>query len=214
MRGFERKAVVEMVLNPEILNREVLNREVLNREETALVDRVRGGDSEAFGSLVERYMRRAYHVALGLVGSHEDALDLSQDAFVRAFRARRTLQSGRLFYPWYYQILRRLCFNFLRDRGLRRGKLESASPWIVENAAYKAAGQRPDQAIETAALRQQLSQAIAALPEHEREVFILREFEGLPYREIAELAEIPIGTVMSRLYSARRRLMNRLEEES
>lgn len=208
-----------MVLNPEIsgrqvLEREVLNREVLNREEAALVNRARGGDSEAFGSLVERYMRRAYHVALGLVGSHEDALDLSQDAFVRAFRARRTLESGRLFYPWYYQILRRLCFNFLRDRGLRRGKLENASPWIVENATYKAAGQRPDKAIETAALRQRLTEAIETLPEHEREVFVLREFEDLRYREIAELAGVPIGTVMSRLYSARRRLMNRLEEES
>lgn len=182
-------------------------------EETALVDRARHGDSAAFGSLVECHMRRAYRVALGLVGSHDDALDLSQDAFVRAFRARRTLGPGRPFYPWYYQILRRLCFNFLRDRKLRHGKLATASPWLIDNAAHRARSQRPDRAAERTALRLRLTAAIETLPEHEREVFVLREFEGLRYREISELVDIPIGTVMSRLYSARRRLMNRLEDE-
>lgn len=194
----------------------VLKRQLMGRnpaDEAILVDRARSGDSEAFGSLVERYMRRAYHVALGLVGSHEDALDLSQDAFVRAFRARSTLESGRPFYPWYYQILRRLCFNFLRDRKLHRGKLEGAQPWMVDNAVYVSSLRRPDKAAEMAVLRQRLTAAVENLPEHEREVFILREFEDLRYREIAELASIPIGTVMSRLYSARRRLMDHLEEE-
>lgn len=182
-------------------------------DETLLVDRARRGDAAAFGTLVERHMRRAYHVALGLVGSPDDALDLSQDAFVRAFRARRTLQAGRPFYPWYYQILRRLCFNFLRDRGRRRGKLERASPWLVDDAARRAAARRPDRAAELAALRRRLERAIDGLPEHEREVFVLREFENLKYREIADLAGIPIGTVMSRLYSARRRLAAALDEE-
>ena len=190
-----------------------LDRQLDLGDETALVERARRGDTAAFGTLVELYMRRAYHVALGLVGSPEDALDLSQDAFVRAFRARRTLESGRPFYPWYYQILRRLCFNFLRDRSSRRGKLETASPWLVENAAWQASKHRPDRAAETSALRERLAAAIETLPHHEREVFVLREFDGLRYREIAELADVPIGTVMSRLYSARRRLMNLLEQE-
>lgn len=180
-------------------------------DESPLVERARGGDAAAFGALVERHMRRAYHLALGLVGSPEDALDLSQDAFVRAFRARRTLESGRAFYPWYYQILRRRCFNFLRDRRRRRGRLEGASPWLVEAAAQRAAAGRPDRAAELAALRARLARAIDGLPEHEREVFVLREFEELRYREIAELAGIPIGTVMSRLYSARRRLAAELD---
>lgn len=180
-------------------------------DETRLVERARHGDTAAFGTLVEHHMRRAYRVALGLVGSPEDALDLSQDAFARAFRARRTLASGRPFYPWYYQILRRLCFNFLRDRSRRRGKLTGASPWLIDAAVHREAGLRPDRAAELAALRERLARAIEGLPEHEREVFVLREFEDLSYREIAELAGIPIGTVMSRLYSARRRLAAELD---
>ena len=182
-------------------------------DEAVLTERVRRGDRTAFGELVERYMRRAYHVALGLVGSPEDALDLSQDAFVRAFAARRRLEAGRPFYPWYYQILRRLCFNFLRDRKLHREKLRGETPWLVAAAAYREDRERPDRAAERAALRRRLQAAVETLPEHEREVFVLRELEGLRYREIAELAEIPQGTVMSRLYSARRRLAHELEDE-
>ena len=157
-------------------------------------------------------MRRAHRVAMGLVGNREDAHDLSQDAYVRAFRARRRLDPGRPFFPWYYQILRRLCFNFLRDRKLHRGKLEGFTPWLVETAEQRAAGDRPDRAVERAGLARRLAAAIEALPDHERETFVLREYEGLSYREIAELSEIPQGTVMSRLYNARRRLATLLED--
>ena len=171
------------------------------------------GDTAAFGELVERYMRRAYRSALGLVGSREDALDLSQEAFARAYRARRTFDPSRPFYPWYYQILRRLCFNFVRDRRSRRQTLDVETPWLVENARRRQAADRPDRAAELGALRLRLQAAIAILPEHEREIFALRELEGLRYAEMAELLGIPIGTVMSRLYSARRRLMAILEDE-
>ena len=190
----------------------ILEQQGVAADERALVERVRGGDKAAFGTLVERTMRRAYRVALGLVGSHDDALDLSQEAFVRAFRARRTLDPLRPFYPWYYQILRRLCFNFLRDRTSRRRKLQAAAPWLIEDAAYRHSAGRPDRSAERAALLRRLQSAIERLPEHQREVFVLREFDGLRYAQIAELAEIPIGTVMSRLYAARRRLAAELED--
>src|SRR5688572_24599150 len=80
--------------------------------EEGLLRRVRAGDPEGFGILVERLMRRAYVHALGIVGSRGDARDLSQEAFARAFGARHTLDPERPFYAWLYQILRRLCFNF------------------------------------------------------------------------------------------------------
>ena len=80
-----------------------------------LVRRAQAGDAEAFGQLVTRYMRPAYFAALGLVGSREDALDLSQEAFARAFRARRAIDPDRPFYAWYYTTLRRLCFNFVHS---------------------------------------------------------------------------------------------------
>ncbi len=180
--------------------------------ERDLVLRAQRGDRSAFGVLVTRYMRRAYYVALGLVGSHDDALDLSQEAFARAFRARASLDPDRPFYAWLYQIVRRLCFNHLRDRKIRARRLQEAGPWLVSQAAVGAQASDPGLSAERSELRARLQSAIEALPEREREVLVLKEFEGLRYREIAELLGIPIGTVMSRLYAARRDLAGSLED--
>lgn len=183
-------------------------------KEQSLVRRARGGDRAAFGDLVSRYMRRAYFAALGLVGSHDDALDLSQEAFARAYRARRTLDPERPFYPWLYQILRRLCFNFTRDRGRRRARLAEATPWLAESEGSRAARNDPARQAELAELRTRFESAIAQLPDGEREVLVLREFQDLRYKEIAELLDIPVGTVMSRLYSARKALARSLGGDS
>lgn len=182
-----------------------------DENERDLVARARDGDRGAFGALVQRYMQPAYFAALGLVGSHDDALDLSQEAFARAFRARARLDAERPFYPWLYQIVRRLCFNFLRDAKTRRDRLAEASSWLVEETAGTAPA-NPARAAERAELRDHLESAIDGLPAHQREVLVLREFEGLRYREIAELLGIPIGTVMSRLYAARQALASALED--
>jgi RNA polymerase sigma-70 factor (ECF subfamily) len=179
-------------------------------DEAALVGLARGGDREAFGRLVERYMRRAYMQALGMVGSREDARDLSQEAFVRAYRARRTLDPARPFYAWLYQILRRLCFNFLRDARTRRRRMDDEGrAWLVDRA--EAAASDPAAALDRAETRRRVALAIEQLPAREREVLVLKEFDDLKYREIASLIDVPIGTVMSRLYSARRRLAETLE---
>jgi RNA polymerase sigma-70 factor (ECF subfamily) len=181
-------------------------------DDGALIRRAQAGDAEAFGRLVERCMRRAYFAALSLVGSREDALDLSQEAFARAYRARLTLDPDRPFYPWLYQILRRLCFNFVRDRRSRARTLDRADAWLADEAGRRA---EPDPAerYEREDARRRVAAAIEQLPPREREALALKEFEGLTYKEIAELAGIPIGTVMSRLYSARRRLAAVLEED-
>jgi len=147
------------------------------------------------------------------VGNPDDALDLSQEAFARAFRARRRLDPDRPFYPWYYQILRRLCFNHVRDRRTRRMRLAGASDWLAEQAGRRAPAPDPQEAAVRAELRRRVQAAIGTLPEREREVLVLREFEGLRYREIAELVGVPLGTVMSRLYGARRRLAEVMESE-
>ncbi len=174
-----------------------------------LIRRAQAGDTEAFGELVTRYMRQAYFAALGLVGSREDALDLSQEAFARAFRARRTLDPGRPFYAWYYTTLRRLCFNFMRDRQRRAGWLTEGADWIETAAVSGAEG--PERTAERHEDQRRLAAAMRGLPDHEREVLVLKEFEGLKYREIAELVGVPIGTVMSRLYAARQHLSAVLE---
>lgn len=180
--------------------------------ERDLILRAQAGESAAFGELVQRYMRRAYFAALGFVGSSEDAMDLSQDAFVRAYRARQRINPDMPFYTWFYQILRRLCFNFIRDRKLHRTKLREQKSWIVDDAVVRARERNPQRAIEREQTRLRVRQAIETLPDREREVLVLKEFEGLKYREIAEVVGIPIGTVMSRLYSARRNLASAIEE--
>jgi RNA polymerase sigma-70 factor (ECF subfamily) len=181
--------------------------------ERDLILRAQAGESEAFGELVVKYMKRAYFAALGLVGSHEDALELSQEAFARAYRARLRIDPDLSFYTWFYQILRRLCFNHNRDRKARRSKRRLAGEWLAAQAGKRAAEVDPEQAAERAELRRRVQRAVERLAEREREVVVLKEYEGLRYREIADLLGIPIGTVMSRLYGARRHLADLMEEE-
>jgi RNA polymerase sigma-70 factor (ECF subfamily) len=189
----------------------VLNQKAVVSERD-LILRAQAGESAAFGELVARYMRRAYFAALGLVGSHDDALDLSQEAFARAFRARRRINPDLPFYTWLYQIIRRLCFNHIRDRRTRRNKLKQAGQWLTSQANRRAADANPEMSADRAELRKRVQAAIERLAEKEREVLVLKEYEGLRYREIAVLLDIPIGTVMSRLYSARRHLADLMEE--
>lgn len=180
-------------------------------DDERLIRLAQAGDAEAFGALVQRYMRQAYFAALGLVGSREDALDLSQEAFARAFRARRQIDPARPFYPWYYAILRRLCFNFLRDRRTRTVRLAEASSWLEAQTA--AQFEDPARAAERRDDQRRIAAALADLPAHDREVLVLKEFEHLKYREIAELIDVPVGTVMSRLFAARQRLASALKSE-
>ena len=186
----------------------------VDRPEAMLVAGARDGDGAAFGELVRRHMRRAYFAALGLTGSHEDALDLSQEAFTRALRASRTLDPARPFYPWLYSILRRLCLNHLRDGRVRGERLDQAGSWLVDEARDRAAASDPERLAEREELRKRMATAIQSLSPTRREVLVLREFEGLRYAEIAELLDVPEGTVMSRLYAARKSLAAALGEES
>ena len=174
--------------------------------------RARGGDREAFGALITKYMQRAYFTALGLVGSHEDAQDLSQEAFARAYRSHESLDPEKAFFGLVYQILRRLCFNHLRDTKNRASRLEEQAFWLADEARSRDAGADPTRRAELNELRHRLGRAIARLSDKEREVLVLKEFDGMRYREISELLGIPIGTVMSRLYSARKALATSLEE--
>lgn len=190
-----------------------LDAETAELTEATLMARARDGDASAFGELVHRYMRRAYFASLGLVGSHDDALDLSQEAFTRALRASSRLDPERPFYPWLYGILRRLCLNHLRDGRSQRAKLAEAGAWLEDEAQARAASSNPSHAVERDELRRRVATAIESLPPIQREVLVLREFEGLHYREIAELLEIPEGTVMSRLYAARNGLAAALGDD-
>lgn len=180
--------------------------------ERDVVLRCQRGDAQAFRILVEKYQRLAYFVALGLTGRHDDALDLSQEAFIRAYRHIRRFDPERSFLPWFYQLLRNLCFNHLRARRKQRLiTLGQLGPEELERMAeYHFA---PEAIVERDETAQQVWRAIGQLSDTHREVIVLRHFQQLTYEEMAELLFVPVGTIMSRLYHARRALRRLLEKE-
>ncbi|MEZ4655190.1 MAG: sigma-70 family RNA polymerase sigma factor [Candidatus Eisenbacteria bacterium] len=177
----------------------------LESDERAWILRCQSGDRAAFEPLVQRYMRRAAAFALGWAGNHEDALDLSQEAFARAFRAIRRFDPDRPFYPWFHRILRNLCINHIgRARHSREVALDDEMPLAGSEPS-------PSERAERAELRRTVRAAIRRLQPQDREILILREFQDQSYAEIADVLQIPKGTVMSRLHNARRRLRLELE---
>lgn len=179
-------------------------------ESTRLMLAAKQGDREAFDTLVETVRGRAFHVACSLVGSREDALELSQEAFLKVFRARETFREGEPFLPWFHRILRNTCFSFLRQRG-RLGKL-SLSAGAEDEGDWEIAdeGPAPDARLEADERARAFRSALERLSAKDREILVLRHFEELSYRELADSLGIPEGTVMSRLFHARRRLRERL----
>ncbi len=172
----------------------------LDADERALILRCQDGERDAFEPIVSRYMRRAAGFAMGWTGSRDDALDLSQEAFARAFRAIRRFDPDRPFYPWFHRILRNLCLNHLARASTRR-----ETP-LGDDAPLASPAPSPELLAERAELRALVWSAIRRLGENDREILVLREFQDLTYAEIAAVLDIPKGTVMSRLHHARARL--------
>ena len=174
-------------------------------DERTLILRCQQGDRQAFQPIVVRHMRRAAAFALAWTGNHEDAIDLSQEAFARAFRAIKRFDLTRPFYPWFHTILRNLCLNYL-SRAARFREVPLKDTWEKADTAPG-----PDIALERKELCRQVWDGMRKLSARDREILILREFQDLTYAEIAIVLDIPQGTVMSRLHEARRRLRERLE---
>ncbi len=174
------------------------------QEEILVMQRCRRGSAEAFEVLVNRYMKDAYFIALGLVGNREDAMDLSQEAFVRAYRNIKQVKPGRKFFPWFYQILKNLCISHLRKRKYRR-----TSSLDGENCPEVAATTdcfSPEAVARRNETKDKVWQAIAKLDEKHREVIVLRHFQHMSYEQIAAALFCNKGTVTSRLYYARKKL--------
>jgi RNA polymerase sigma-70 factor, ECF subfamily len=176
--------------------------------ESELLDRCRTGDNKAFQALVHRLMKPAYFHALALTGNHDDAVDVSQEAFVKAWKSLSTFDTSRSFYPWYYTILKRLSLNMLRSRSRRKETAISFLPDWVEPRS----GDTPESRYEDRELAERVNRILNTLPVDDREILVLRDIEGNTYKEIAHILDIPDGTVMSRLYTARNRFRLRMKE--
>jgi RNA polymerase sigma-70 factor (ECF subfamily) len=171
-------------------------------DDHAAIERCRAGDNEAFRHIVEHYQAEAIGHATAILGNHEDALDAVQEAFIDAFQALDQLDLNRRFYPWFYVILRNRCYKLAHGRKKREmgnsNEMEILAP---------AANIRPEESM-------LLEQAMLELPTEDRELITLRHLDGLSYQELAERLEVPQGTIMSRLYHARKKLRERLARRS
>ena len=183
-------------------------------EEYAVVKRVRAGDTDAFEALVTAYQKQIYNLTLRYVSSPEDAADLTQEAFLRAFRSLDSFRGDSRFSVWLYRLATNVCIDLLRSRG--RG---SASSLTVENEDEEAeelevpdARFEPQKELERRELRRAVQSGLQTLSDDAREIVILRELEGLSYAEIGERLGLEAGTVKSRLFRARKALCDYLRE--
>jgi RNA polymerase sigma-70 factor (ECF subfamily) len=178
-----------------------------------LVQRVQAGDTAAFRTLFDKYHRRAFAVAMGVVKNEDDALDAVQEAFVKVHKNIHKFQGSSSFYTWLYRIVMNVSIDHVR-RTSRRKNLDFDERALHEESEVAGDGALVPSVTNAnpgkAALRRELGGAIQAalqeLPEHHRAVIILREIEGMSYEEMAEALEVPKGTVMSRLFHARKKM--------
>ena len=178
-----------------------------------LVRRVQGGDSAAFRMLFDKYHRRAFAVAMGVVKNEDDALDAVQEAFVKVHKNIHKFEGSSSFYTWLYRIVMNVSIDHVR-RTSRRRNLDFDERALHQQSEVAGDGalvpSMTDANPGKAALRRELGGAIGAalqeLPDHHRAVIVLREIEGMSYEEMAETLEVPKGTIMSRLFHARKKM--------
>jgi RNA polymerase sigma-70 factor (ECF subfamily) len=178
-------------------------------DEAALVRRIVAGEGHRYSVLVERYQRRLYWSCLRLVGDSDEAEDVVQEAFVRAYERLGDFDPTYRFYTWIYRIARNRSLNVLRRRRVW-GLVTLSDP---ERAPALPAADRSDRPAEDRELARALMDCRANLPADQREVFDLRHADGLSYREIAAAVGAPEGTVMSRLARAREKMRACLESK-
>ncbi len=180
-------------------------------DDAELIRRCQAGDVAAFEPLVERYRQRVWRLAFQILRDREEAWDCAQEAFVRAYQSLPAFRGQSAFYTWLFRITVNVATDRHRARGARL-RAFGAEPVPEEEWARTAAdpGAAPDQAAIQAERRQRIGRALDALPPKFRAIIMLADVEGLSYREIAQVLSCPIGTVMSRLHAARRRLRDLL----
>lgn len=178
-------------------------------DDRELVERCVAGDHKAFRILVERYQRKVYTIAYGIVRDHDQAMDVSQDAFVKVHKYLPEFKGNSSFYTWLYRIVVNLCIDRKRkaaraaevdyDDSLAHGDEVGDGPTL---ASVHIEG--PSKALARKELREHMGRALDKLSPNHREILVLREVEGLSYEELSDSLGIAKGTVMSRLFHARK----------
>lgn len=171
-----------------------------NMTEVEILQRVAAGQYSAYGEIFSRHRKRAFALAYQYLRNREDAMDIVQDAFIKAFQNLSKFKFNKKFGPWLLTIVRNLSIDFLR----RRKRVSSdALPDALPDPSSRASA-------EVKVLQGEVWSALSRLKPAQREIIFLKDYQGHRYLEIAEILEIPLGTVMSRLHHARKNLIEAL----
>ena len=177
-------------------------------EERDIIRRVLEGDTQAFEQLVAENERKVYALALKMVGNEEDALDMAQESFIKAFSGLKGFRGESRFSVWLYRLTYNICIDFIRKRKRTQTYALAYTDEDGETTELEIADESTDPVaiMETNQLRRVLAECVDALPPHHKEIIVMREITGLSYQDIARTLNISEGTVKSRLARARRKL--------
>ena len=182
----------------------------VTREDSQLIDEVLGGDAQAFNELVRKYQSRLYNTLVHVSGSPDEAEDLMQDAFVQAYVKLNTFRGNSAFYTWLYRIAFNLYISRKRKKRLREYSIERGRELAGSEPVDD--GEMPGDRLMRAEQVEQIHDALGTLSDEHRSILVLREIEGCCYETIAEILDLPGGTVRSRLHRARKLLRDQLHE--
>ena len=184
--------------------------------ELDLVRKAQAGDTEAFDELVSRFRNRVYGMIYNMVHNEQDAWDLAQDSFLKAWKSIGRFRGQSSFYTWIYRIVMNVTIDWLRKKQIAGGTEfddQIGLNNIAPGAATAPKGEmEPAAKISDSEIRQRIDEAISKLSPEHRTAIVMREIDGLEYTEIAEQMECSIGTVMSRLFYARKKLQALLKD--
>jgi len=192
----------------------IVNTPLDQLEDRDLIDRVIDGDQASYGLLVQRYQSKIFAVAYGVLRHREDAREVAQEVFIKAYRNLPSFRRDSSFYTWIYRITVNLAIDFQRKAFRKRETTfedVKLAPNEISSTGPRPMG-NPVQQLEEKQLGATIQEAIETLPADQRTAIILREVQGLSYKEIAETMGCAEGTVMSRLYYARKKLQELLKD--
>ena len=188
-----------------------LQRDNESEQDRRLIVRAQAGDTGAFRLLIERHQRRVFAIALGLVRDEQDAREIAQEAFLRVHKGLPQFHGGSSFFTWLYRIVTNLSIDLMRKPSRREAELHFALEVDDgESSVLPAVDADPYDVVRRGELSARIAQALEQLPPYHRGVILMREVEGLSYEEMAEAMQVSKGTIMSRLFHARKKLQRAL----
>lgn len=207
-----------MVLGPQLSDPPFQGSEMGGPEDDVLVTRAQTGDMKAYDALVMRHRNRIFAMIRNMTHNDADAWDLSQEVFIKAWNALKTFEAKAKFSTWLYRIAHNVVYDWNRRR--KHDAAGELNDEILENdridpsaIAIPHVGESPDTQMEMGELKRKIEAALAKISPEHREIVILKDVQGLAYKEIADVLGCTIGTVMSRLFYARQKLQALLKDE-